>query len=154
MTANAFVQIAADVEALMSRFSAVDRDSEWHRVNSYVADVLKDSHVLYAKLARLQNDFAGAELSQLEKISEEVLSLGKSLSQFSKDFYDGKYSMTPSETQYGGQQQAPQQAPPPADYEVQAEVEGGDEDYEVQGQGQHGQGQGQGQQGQGDKEKQ
>lgn len=153
MTANAFAQIAADVEALMSRFSAVDRDSEWHRVNSYIADVLKDSHVLYAKLARLQNDFAGAELSQLEKISEEVLSLGKSLSQFSKDFYDGKYSMTPSETQYGGQQQAPQQTPPPpppADYEVQAEVEGGDEDYEVQGQGQ-----GQDQdQGQGDKEKQ
>lgn len=154
MTASAFAKVASDVKAAMARRAGTDRDAEWHRVNSYIADVLKDSHVLYAKLARLQNDFAGHELEDLEKISENVLGLGKSLSQFSKDFYDGKYAMTPSETQYGGgqqqQQQQPPPPPPPEDFDVQADVQGGDTDYS-QGQGQQNQGQGQGQQDQGQK---
>ena len=82
-------------------------DADWQRVNSYIADVLKDAHVLYAKLARLQGDFGGAELDQLQKISEAVLVLGDELSVFSKDFYDGKYRMQQSEFTYGDQGGAP-----------------------------------------------
>ncbi len=78
-----------------------DRDSEWQRVNSYVADVLKDSHVLYAKLARLQSDFVGEELDRLMKISESVLSIGTELSAFSKAFYEGKLTMADNEFSYG-----------------------------------------------------
>jgi hypothetical protein len=86
-----FNQIAKGVE-LRARVAS-DKDSEWQRVNSYVADILKDSHVLYAKLARLQGDFGGKELQLVEKISEEVLELGRKLSSFSKAFYQGKASM-------------------------------------------------------------
>ena len=112
----------------------MDRDAEWQRVNSYIADVLKDTHVLYAKLARLQGDFIGRELDELEKISESVLSLGEELSQFSKAFYEGKLSMAEGDLAYGTPPGgAPQggeghTAPPggqeaPEAYEVPVEVE-------------------------------
>jgi len=112
------------------RSAATDRDAEWQRVNSYIADVLKDTHVLYAKLARLQGDFIGGELSELEKISEEVLALGEELSKFSKAFYDGKLQMAESDMAYGSPQGGPPQhgappAPPAPEevYEVPVEVE-------------------------------
>lgn len=84
-------------KSLESRVAAVDRDVEWQRVNSLIADVLKDAHVLYAKLARLQGDFAGKELDDLEKISEGVLGIGGKLSTFSKAFYEGKAVMMQSD---------------------------------------------------------
>jgi hypothetical protein len=93
--------LAADVElAIRRQTAAVDREAEWQRVHSYIADVLKDTHVLYAKLARLEGDFAGEELTRLERISEAVLQLGNELSAFSKAFYEGKYDMAQSQT-YG-----------------------------------------------------
>lgn len=92
-----------------------DQDAEWQRVYSYIADSLKDLHVLFAKLARLQGDFAGEELSNLEKVSESVLMIGDELSRFSKAFYHGKYNMQKSEMIYGGEDSspAPQQSPIP-----------------------------------------
>ncbi len=145
MAQSAFARIASEVKASLRRIiTADDRDAEWHRVNSYIADVLKDSHVLYAKLARLQTDFAGTELNHLEEISESVLDLGKRLSQFSKDFYEGKYAMQSTETTYGAPQPgqgAPPAPPPPApegQFDVQAE-----ETEEPGGQAQQGQGQAQ-----------
>jgi hypothetical protein len=81
--------------------AAVDKDAEWQRVNSYIADVLKDSHVLYAKLARLQGDFVGAELDRLMQISEATLTIGEELSNFSRSFYDGKLQMADTDLAYG-----------------------------------------------------
>ena len=100
---SALSHAAVSVQKAMSgvHTAAEDHDAEWQRVNSYVADVLKDSHVLYAKLARLQGDFAGEELANLSKISEAVLSIGSELSRFSKAFYEGKYDMLQSSFTYG-----------------------------------------------------
>src|SRR5580693_5920636 len=84
------------------RTAAVDREAEWQRVHSYIADVLKDTHVLYAKLARLEGDFGGEELTKLERVSEAVLQLGNELSAFSKAFYEGKYAMAQPETEGEG----------------------------------------------------
>jgi hypothetical protein len=93
--------LAAEVnDAIRRQLAAVDREAEWQRVHSYIADVLKDTHVLYAKLARLEGDFAGEELTRLERISEAVLQLGNELSGFSKAFYEGKYEMAQQQT-YG-----------------------------------------------------
>ena len=98
---NAFNRVALQIFQHMNpRISASDKDAEWQRVNSYIADILKDAHVLYAKLARVQGDFAGSELEDLEKISEDVLNIGGKLSAFSKAFYEGKVNMNESEA-YG-----------------------------------------------------
>lgn len=110
------------VGQVKTRHATVDRDAEWQRVNSYIADVLKDAHVLYAKLARLQGDFVGQELNSLERISESVLTLGEELSQFSKAFYDGKLQMADSDMAYGTPQGG--QAPPEEDVPLQIEQEG------------------------------
>lgn len=118
-----FSRIASEVQAALGRVAAQDRDAEWQRVNSYVADVLKDSHVLYAKLARLQGDFAGEELARLSKVSEAVLAIGDDLSQFSKAFYEGKYDMLQNEFSYGAEGGAPipnPQAQSPEDAEAGA----------------------------------
>lgn len=97
-----FSRVAAEVQQFMaSRVSASDKDAEWQRVHSYIADVLKDAHVLYAKLARLEGDFAGEESSNLERISEAVLTIGEELSAFSKAFYEGKYDMQDRTFTYG-----------------------------------------------------
>lgn len=109
MPSSNFASVASDVvkelrnHGLLSviRSAAADKDAEWQRVNSYIADVLKDIHVLYAKLARLQGDFIGNERQDLEEISEEVLSLGEELSQFSKAFYEGRLNMAESDVVYG-----------------------------------------------------
>lgn len=122
MSTSNFSKIAAKVlKAVSSRVADSDRDADWQRVNSYIADVLKDSHVLYAKLARLQGDFGGEELARLMKISEAVLTIGDELSNFSKAFYEGKYSMLQSEFTYGENGGAPSPnpkaeggAPPPS----------------------------------------
>lgn len=113
------LRTAASRVAENLRKAGNDRDSEWQRVNSYIADVLKDSHVLYAKLARLQGDFAGSELQELQGISEDVLSLGERLSKFSRAFYEGELAMVESSHKYGEQSpggEAPAPAPgaPPA----------------------------------------
>lgn len=90
-----FSDISKAIESdLKLRLAAVDRDAEWQRVNTYIADCLKDGHVLYSKLARLQSDFGGAELTNLEKISEGVLDIGRQLSDFSRGFFEGRSSMT------------------------------------------------------------
>lgn len=88
-----FNRISAEIrENLVNdRLSAlVDRDPEWQRVNTYIADVLKDSHTLYAKLTRLQSEFDGKELQALQMIAEGVLKLGDQLSVFAKSYYEGK----------------------------------------------------------------
>src|SRR5271163_1250610 len=102
--------LASQVESTFrQQRAAVDREAEWQRVHSYIADVLKDTHVLYAKLARLEGDFAGEELVRLERISEAVLTLGNELSAFSKAFYEGKYDMAQTDLAYGqkSQEEAP-----------------------------------------------
>jgi hypothetical protein len=138
-----FAALAAEVSrTIRHQTAAVDREAEWQRVHSYIADVLKDTHVLYAKLARLEGDFAGEELSRLERISEAVLTLGNELSAFSKAFYEGKYSMAESDFTYGEEGGAPQPAEAPL---VDMGGEGGDneeaalEEALAEGQGQGGQ---------------
>ncbi len=103
-------------------------DADWQRVNSYIADVLKDAHVLYSKLARLQGDFIGGELDHLEKISSKVLDLGEQLSTFMKAFHEGDASMM-KEKQFGGQPGgAPPGTPPPA---IPAEFKRDESDFET-----------------------
>jgi hypothetical protein len=103
---NTFNRIALEVQNSLSRYATSEKDAEWQRVNSYIADTLKDAHVLYAKLARLQGDFVGNELEELEKISENVLTIGGKLSSFSKAFYEGKLRMNEGEV-YGEDMEHP-----------------------------------------------
>lgn len=117
-----------------------EHDADWQRVNSYIADVLKDAHVLYSKLARLQGDFIGGELAELEKISSVVLDLGEQLSTFMKAFHEGDASMM-KEKQFGGGSGggAPPGTPPPAipaefkrpegDFDTELNLEGDDEEF-------------------------
>jgi hypothetical protein len=117
---TSFSRVAADVRSFMeSRRNSVaassDKDAEWQRVHSYIADVLKDAHVLYAKLARLEGDFAGEEATNLERISEAVLTIGEELSHFSKAFYEGKYDMRESTFTYGEESEST--SPPPTSYD-------------------------------------
>lgn len=112
-----FSQVAAQVQAaVQSRLgAAVDMDAERQRVNSYIADVLKDSHVLYAKLARLQGDFKGQEAEDLFAIGQKVLSLGDELSRFAKAFREGEAQMADTSFAYGDDSGgAPAPAPEPA----------------------------------------
>ncbi len=149
-----FARVAAEVHRVLAH-SPEQRDSEWQRVNSYIADVLKDAHVLYSKLARLQSDFIGPELTELEKIADDVLELGGRLSHFMKAFHAGEANMLKESTfggqgggggDHGGDQGgpgAPPGTPPPAipsefdsgpkkeesDYETELDVEG-ESDFE------------------------
>lgn len=116
MHPNKFRRVAAAVErsvSLRCNIATDERDQEWQRVNSYVADVLKDTHVLYAKLARLQGDFTGSELEELESVSDKVLELGEQLSRFMKDFHNGAASMLTSKL-FGGGEGPPGQSGQPA----------------------------------------
>lgn len=123
------------------RTAAVDEDAEWQRVNSYIADVLKDCYVLFAKLARLRGDFAGAELAKLDGISSKVRDMGQELASFSKAFTEGEYSMHKKE-QYGGpDMEVPADFEPTAeDFDFSPEGEGGGEpapeEFEVPEEGQ------------------
>jgi hypothetical protein len=121
-----FSQVAAEVQtALQSRLgAAVDMDAEKQRVNSYIADVLKDSHVLYAKLARLQGDFKGTEAEDLFGIAQRVLDIGDELSKFAKAFREGEAQMADTSFAYGDEGGAPQPAPAPAPEEGGEEEEG------------------------------
>lgn len=134
-----FSQVAAQVQtAIQSRLgAAVDMDAEKQRVNSYIADVLKDSHVLYAKLARLQGDFKGTEAEDLFEIAQKVLNIGDDLSRFAKDFREGEAKMAESSFSYGDEGGAPEPAPAPAPEEGgeeegvpfgEAPAEGGEEE--------------------------
>lgn len=93
---------AMTVRSNMKRVAFVDRDAEWQRVHSYIADALKDMHVLYAKLARLEGDFSGTELEEIDAISESVLDLGEKMSKFSREFSQGNIRMMESPTFHGG----------------------------------------------------
>jgi len=131
-----FARLAAEIAGMTLAFGEVpqqqtEHDADWQRVNSYIADVLKDAHVLYSKLARLQGDFIGGELSELEKISSVVLDLGEQLSNFMKAFHEGDVSMM-KEKQYGGGQPgsgAPPGTPPPS---IPAEFKRPEEDFETE----------------------
>jgi hypothetical protein len=107
------------------RVAAVDEDAEWQRVNSYVADVLKDSYVLFAKLARLRGDFAGSELVKLDSISTKVRDVGQALSRFSKSFTSGEFSMDKKE-QFGneGTELSPGLEPTAEDFDFSAGEQG------------------------------
>lgn len=111
-----FAHVAAQVQAaVQSRLgAAVDMDAERQRVNSYIADVLKDSHVLYAKLARLQGDFKGQEAEDLFAIGQKVLNLGDELSRFAKAFREGEAQMADTSFAYGDEGGASQPSPEPA----------------------------------------
>lgn len=127
-----FSRVAASVASDItgsSRTAVEDRDAEWQRVNSYVADVLKDAHVLYSKLARLQGDFAGRELSKLEEIGEGVLDIGEELSHFMKAFHEGEAGIAGQEP-FGSKNGAPPGTPPPVIPSEFEEKERGDDDYE------------------------
>lgn len=108
-----FCQIAKSVASRVETAAAKDRDQEWQRVNSYIADVLKDVHVLYSKLARLQGDFVDPERSTLESVSENVLDLGEELSRFMKAFHTGEADMLGQSSFGGGEGGAPEGTPPP-----------------------------------------
>jgi hypothetical protein len=112
-----------------------DKDAEWQRVNSYVADVLKDLHVLYAKLARLEGDFTGRELDHLSDIAEKVLIIGEDMSEFSKAFNEGKADMmrdpTPYDLGQGGGGQQPGNPPPPPSGSAEEGAPGGEDTYDV-----------------------
>jgi hypothetical protein len=136
---NAFKKVALEVSKnLQSHLAVSDADSEWQRVNTYIADVLKDAHVLYAKLARLQGDFAGSELENLEKISENVLDIGGKLATFSKAFYEGKAKMSDTEAFGAGESSfdvmpeaspsPPQEAPPKSESDEEKSSEDSSED--------------------------
>lgn len=88
-----FSRTATEISNKLNHVAVVDVNAEWQRVNSYIADSLKDTSLIYSKLARLQGDFSGPELEELQGISERILSVGDSLSAFSKAFYEGKYEM-------------------------------------------------------------
>lgn len=108
------------------RTAAADEDTEWQRVNSYIADILKDCYVLYSKLARLRGDFAGSELSQLDSISTKVRDLGQNLSVFSKAFTEGEYSMNKKEQFGDGDQSLPDFESAAEDFDFGAgDAEGG-----------------------------
>jgi hypothetical protein len=123
-----------DEDRGLVRTAAADQDAEWQRVNSYIADVLKDCYVLFAKLARLRGDFAGSELGKLDGISGKVRDLGQELAGFSKSFTEGEYSMDKKE-QFGDQGAA-DEFDMPADFEPTAE----DFDFSTEDGGQGGQG--------------
>ncbi len=140
---TSFSRIAAEVAGRVAygeEPQPEQHDADWQRVNSYIADVLKDAHVLYSKLARLQGDFIGGELDHLEKISSKVLDLGEQLSTFMKAFHEGDASMM-KEKQFGGGQGggAPPGTPPPAipnefkrpeeDFETDLDLEGDGDDF-------------------------
>lgn len=108
-----FHQTARSVASRVDVAAAKDRDQEWQRVNSYIADVLKDAHVLYSKLARLQGDFVSPERDELETISGSVLDLGEQLSQFMKKFHSGEADMLGQSAFGGGEGGAPEGTPPP-----------------------------------------
>lgn len=141
---TSFSRVAAEVvKALrVAQDQPSEHDAEWQRVNSYIADVLKDAHVLYAKLARLQGDFIGGELSELEKIAADVLDLGEKLSLFMKAFHNGDASMMKEKTFGGGDGSggAPPGTPPPQipsefkrpeeDFETELDLEGDGGDFE------------------------
>lgn len=116
MNHSIFSKVAKEVSSNIQRFSAIERSAEWQRVFSSIADCLKDASMLHSKLARLQIDFSGDELSNLEHIGEAVLAIGDELSKFSKDFHEGKFRMQEQDSIYGGQheQQAPSPTPAPA----------------------------------------
>ena len=117
-----------DFDYSVVRTAAVDEDAEWQRVNSYIADVLKDCYVLFAKLARLRGDFAGSELSRLDDVSSKVRDMGQELATFSKSFTEGEYSMSKKE-QYGEEGGEGMDVDVPADFEPTAE------DFDFSGQG-------------------
>lgn len=97
-----FNRLSSDIrrELVTERVSAlVNKDPEWQRVNTYIADVLKDSHTLYAKITRLQSDFDGKELQALQMIAEGVLKMGDQLSIFAKNYYEGK--LNSAQVSYG-----------------------------------------------------
>ena len=118
-----------DFDYFAVRTAAVDEDAEWQRVNSYIADVLKDCYVLYAKLARLRGDFAGSELSNLDDVSSKVRDMGQELAAFSKSFTEGEYSMSKKE-QYGEDGGGEGM-----DVDVPADFEPTAEDFDFSGQG-------------------
>lgn len=134
---NSFKKVARSVfNSFQARVAAEDKDEEWQRVNSAIADVLRDAHVLYAKLARLQNDFKGDELQGLQTIGENVLTIGGKLSEFSKAFYEGKLAMSDAEKAMGPMPDpfgtTDDMAPAPSDMDMPAmePAEGGDKEAE------------------------
>ncbi len=127
-----FREVASDLQVA----AAKDRDQEWQRVNSYIADVLKDVHVLYSKLARLQGDFIDPERSTLEHVSENVLDLGEELSRFMKAFHTGEADML-GQSSFGGGEDggAPEGTPPPmipGEFEETPDIPEGDFGEEIE----------------------
>ena len=119
-----FQKIASNVFSMINHYSArVDKDAEWQRVHSYVADIAKDISVCYSKLARLEGDFEGEELSTLERISESILALGNEMSSFLKAFYEGKYDMVDKSFSYGQKSDGEQmEKSSDADHDIDFEV--------------------------------
>lgn len=98
MSKSNFQKIASRAAQNIFRVSAnPEKDPDWQRVHSYIADTIKDSYVLYAKLARLRGDFGGSELEELDAVSATVRDVGSALSAFSENFVAGDYSMAKKE---------------------------------------------------------
>lgn len=122
--------VPAPQAAPVAPASIDERDTEWYRVNSYIADILKDLAMVYSKIARLQQDFTGKENDDLSKIAEKILSLGGEMGEFMKAFHEGKSSMV-QEQVFGGtpNNTVPENAPPP---EIPAEFQNPEGDFEAE----------------------
>jgi hypothetical protein len=133
-----FSNAAAEAHKNLSieRTASVDKDAEWHRVNSLIADILKDAHMMYAKLARLQGDFIGEELTKVEEISESILTIGEQLSHFSRAFYEGKFSMAETEFSYGTPSPNGESQEQPPEVIVEEEVPESESGFDVESDGQ------------------
>jgi hypothetical protein len=142
ITGKSFSRVAYEVNSALSGNNSEhdsEHDAEWQRVNSYIADILKDLSVTYSKLARLQSDFVGAELSGLESISTRVLDIGEDMNEFMKGFHDGDAAMVREKT-FGHEPvmspapaPTPEPTPAPApqrpeeDFETELDLEGSED---------------------------
>ena len=122
-----FSKIASEVSMNLSKTAAAkDKDAEWQRVNALIADILKDSFVIYAKLARLQGDFKGEELDNVQKISDAIRQIGEEFSGFSKAFSSGRYESSGNSGFDYGQQPSNTEQP-----HVPNKPEGESDSYDV-----------------------
>ena len=79
------------------RIAVENEDADWQRVNSYVADIVKDIMLTYSKLARLRSDFVGSELAKIGGVSNKVREVGEIMLAFSKAFNANEYSIAKKE---------------------------------------------------------
>ncbi len=84
-TRNAFSSLSKDIEMRVA-----SNESFWQKTNTSIADVLRDSSSVYAKLSKLQGDFEGKDAENISEMAKEYLSLTDRISEFSSKFKAGE----------------------------------------------------------------